>query len=214
MKISVIIPIYLGRYSTAAKDLENKLFRAINSVTNQSYKDVEAICVIDSCARASEVLTQRKGDIEHPDKVKIYELQYNKYQLNKFVFNACHARNSGISVAGGDIVCYLDIDDYLTYDHVEKIVNNFIGLWVYFDNWLLNTKKNEWYRDIPNVNQQFKCGTCNIAHVKDVKAMWRNPKYGHDDWTFITQLKHESEGKYIGESGYRVCHWHNPKYDV
>jgi len=213
MKVSIIIPIYLGKYATAANNREEKLFRAINSATEQTYKDIEVVCMIDTCPVALR-LFQTQIDKININKVKIFELKYNKFVNNRFVFNPCLPRQAGIDIATGDVICYLDSDDYLTEDHVQKIVNNFSGNWVYFDAWLWNLKTKQWRRDNVTISHQYKCGTCNIAHRKESKAIWRNPRYGHDDWQFIVELKKESDGKYIGEAGYRICHWHNPKYDI
>ena len=42
---SVIIPSYLGHYPTAAKNRDQKIIRAIDSVVDQSFKSWEAIII-------------------------------------------------------------------------------------------------------------------------------------------------------------------------
>jgi len=203
----------MGAYSTAAKNREQKIFRAINSVCRQQTKHkIELIGIIDSCEISKKVLKKNYDQIDNPDICSFYNLEYKKDKN----FNACKARNAGIDKATGDIICYLDIDDYFMMDHVEKIVSNFTGLWIYFDAWNFNPKKNEWYRSVPNIHQQFQNGTWNFAHSINSVARWKVPAYGWDDWAFLCELKYESEGKYIGEGSYRICHWPGApyKYDV
>lgn len=210
MKVSVIMPIFLGKYSTAARDRNQKLIRAINSVCTQiTQHEIELICIIDNCEIAKQVLKDNFHKIIKSEICTFYFLEYNKQKT----FNACIARNAGIENATGEIICYLDSDDYFGINHIEFIANNFIKDWVYFDAKLFNPTSKQWGKDNVNINSLYHCGTCNIAHKKtDVR--WKNPVYSLDDWCFISDLKKESDGVYIGSGEYYICHWFKPKYDI
>lgn len=201
MKASIVMPVYLGFYPTAASNRESKLIRAIESAQTQDTKhDHELIIIIDACERAKELLTDKKAILK--PTTRVYELAYDKGKR----FDATHARNAGIELSTGDMVCYLDSDDVLQNWHIDKLLRTFQGGWSFFDCWCFNTAKGDWYEEKVNVWKQGKCGTCNVAHGANTAARWGVPSYGRDDWDFINKLKQTGQGTYIGSSGYTVCH--------
>ena len=98
-KVSVIIPSYnCGRF----------ISDAITSVLNQSYKDCEIIVIDDgSTDNTREVLSKfiEGGNITY------------LYQTNQGVGAA---RHSGIMASTGEYITFLDADDTLTKDSIEK----------------------------------------------------------------------------------------------
>jgi len=102
--ISVIISNYnYGRY----------LDCAIQSVLEQTYKNIEIIVVDDGSADDSRyVINKFEGKI-----LPIY--QDHKGQ--------CAALNAGFSSSRGDIIIFLDADDYLLADAIERLSRPFIG---------------------------------------------------------------------------------------
>lgn len=97
--VSVIVPTF-NRGRT--------ILRAINSILNQTYKDIEVI-VVDDCSTDDT-------------KIKIESLNNNmityiKHDRNK---GACAARNTGIKVARGEYIAFLDSDDEWMPAKVEK----------------------------------------------------------------------------------------------
>lgn len=97
--VSVIIPSY---------NREKTIERAVMSVLNQTYKDLELI-VVDDCSKDNtvEVLKSIKDD-----RFKIIELEKNS--------GACVARNVGIENAQGDYIAFQDSDDEWLLDKLEK----------------------------------------------------------------------------------------------
>lgn len=88
--ISVIIPTY---------NREKLIERSINSVLNQSYKNLELIIVDDYSSDNTEKIIEK-----YTDK----RLHYIRLEKNS---GACVARNVGIENANGDYIAFQDSDD-------------------------------------------------------------------------------------------------------
>jgi glycosyltransferase involved in cell wall biosynthesis len=95
--VSVVIPTYnYGRY----------LRRAIDSALGQTYRDVEVVVVDDgSTDETRDVATGFGGDVRYV------------YQDNR---GPGSARNRGLAEAAGEVVAFLDADDYFAPTHVEE----------------------------------------------------------------------------------------------
>lgn len=105
MKFTIVLPTYnRGEF----------LFKAIESVINQSYKNWELIIVDDGSTDNTFELT--KGLCESDTRIKYI------YQENK---ERSAARNTGSNEATGDWVCFLDSDDYYLPNHLTEF-NDFI----------------------------------------------------------------------------------------
>lgn len=102
-KISVIIPTH-GR--------SNLLPRAIKSVLNQTYENIEIIVVDDNDEGSEESIRAKKycEDIGS-DCVK--------YISNSTNHGASQARNKGVDAASGEIIAFLDDDDYYFEDYIN-----------------------------------------------------------------------------------------------
>jgi len=102
--ISVIIP-YFNREST--------IVRAVNSVINQSYKDIEIILVDDASTDKSLSVVRK---ISKTDK-RILSLSLQKNS------GVSEARNYGVSKSKGEYLAFLDSDDYWYKDHLRLLMN-------------------------------------------------------------------------------------------
>ncbi len=93
------------------------LERAIESVLNQSYKDFELIVVDDN-----DKETEFRHKVE--ELMQKYETNpkviYIKHEKNK---NGAAARNTGIKVAKGEFISFLDDDDYYFKDRLKILVS-------------------------------------------------------------------------------------------
>lgn len=105
--VSVIIPTYKG-YS--------ELGRAIESVLNQSYDDIEIIVVDDNEADSKERIKTEQVMARYLESSRI---TYIKHEKN---LNGAYARNTGISVAKGEYIAFLDDDDYYLSERINKSV--------------------------------------------------------------------------------------------
>ncbi len=115
-KVSVIIPTY-QRFDT--------LFRAIDSVKNQSYKNIEIIVVDDNYEDLSfRNKIKEKIDCEYPDV---------KFITKSLHLGGAQARNVGVKHASAEFVAFLDDDDEFKPNKIEKQIsylneNNSISL--------------------------------------------------------------------------------------
>ena len=100
-KVSVIIPVH---------NSEKYISECINSVINQTYKNLEIIIIDDKSIDNSINIIKSIKD----KRIKIIELETNS--------GAAVARNKGIKAATGDYICFLDSDDYWKLKKIEKQV--------------------------------------------------------------------------------------------
>lgn len=104
-KVSVIIPTYKR---------SEFLTRAIDSVLEQSYKNVEII-VVDDNDPISDFRSQTEDRIkEYIERAKVI------YHKNITNMGGALARNEGISVASGDYITFLDDDDVYEEMKIEN----------------------------------------------------------------------------------------------
>lgn len=97
--VSVIVPTF---------NREKTILRAINSICEQTYKNIEII-IVDDCSTDNT-----KNVIESLHNNNIVYLRHDK---NK---GACAARNTGIEAASGDYISFLDSDDEWLPTKIEK----------------------------------------------------------------------------------------------
>ena len=105
MKISVIIPVY---------NVEKYLRQCLDSVINQTYKDLEIICVEDCSTDNSPQILQ-----EYAQKDERIKILYNEKNSK-----LGPTRNNGLKVATGEYIHFLDSDDWLEPDAYEILVNH------------------------------------------------------------------------------------------
>ena len=102
--ISVIIPVY---------NVEKYLRDCLSSVINQTYKDLEIICINDGSKDNSLSILEEYAKI---DKRIII--------INKENAGVSAARNDGIEKSTGEYLFCLDSDDYIDKDFFELFYNN------------------------------------------------------------------------------------------
>ena len=101
--ISVIIPIY---------NVEKYLNKCIESVVNQTYKNIEIILVDDGSTDASSKMCDEW-------KTKDSRIEV----IHKENGGLSSARNAGIAIAKGDYIGYVDSDDWIAQDMYEVLYN-------------------------------------------------------------------------------------------
>mgnify|MGYP001367170889 CR=1 FL=1 len=107
MKISVVIANY---------NSGNYIEQCINSLTRQTYKDVEIIFFDDNSTDNS---------INEIKKFPIVKVIENKNQTKYGSLNQLNAFKESIKQSTGELIFFLDSDDYFHEKKVETIVNYF-----------------------------------------------------------------------------------------
>ncbi|MBE6824414.1 MAG: glycosyltransferase family 2 protein [Ruminococcaceae bacterium] len=104
--ISVIIPVY---------NVEPYLVRCVESVQHQTYKNLEIILVDDespdNCPKMCDDMALKDN------RIKV---------VHKKNGGLGFARNSGLEVATGDYVMFIDSDDWISHTRVETLYNAII----------------------------------------------------------------------------------------
>ena len=102
--VSIIVPVY---------NTEEYLQKCLNSLTNQTLKNIEIICVNDGSTDNSLKILQDNAIKD--DRIKIIN-QENKKQGA--------ARNAGMQVATGEYIGFVDSDDYVDLNYFERLYRN------------------------------------------------------------------------------------------
>ena len=97
--VSVIVPVY---------NVENYLRQCLDSITGQTLRNIEIICVDDSSTDSSGKILEEYA--KKDERIKIIT------QPNK---GAGAARNNGLSAAQGKYLSFLDSDDFFEPDMLE-----------------------------------------------------------------------------------------------
>lgn len=102
-KVSVIVPIY---------NVEKYLAKCLNSLVNQTLKEIEIICVndgsTDNSAKILEYFTKNDS------RIKVISQQNLGISV---------ARNAGLNIATGEYIGFVDSDDWVDLEFFEKLYN-------------------------------------------------------------------------------------------
>lgn len=95
--ISIIIPVF---------EVQSYIRQCLESVANQTYKDIEVI-IVDDCGKddSMQVVESFVEEYKGPIAFKIVRHSYNR--------GLSAARNTGLSVAKGEYISFIDSDDYI-----------------------------------------------------------------------------------------------------
>lgn len=101
VKVSIIVPVY---------NVEKYLSACLTSCLNQTLYDIEIICVNDGSTDSSLNILQKFSEADN--RIVIVDKENG---------GLSSARNAGIKVACGNIIMFLDSDDYLSPTACERI---------------------------------------------------------------------------------------------
>ena len=99
--ISVIVPVY---------NIEKYLRRSINSIINQTYKNLEIILVDDGSTDQSGKICDEYANIDNRIKV-----------IHKNNGGQASAINLGLDIAKGDYIGFSDPDDYINKNFYKNL---------------------------------------------------------------------------------------------
>ena len=194
-KVSVIVPTY---------NRPQMLIDAIQSILDQSYKNVEIVVINDCGTDVKEIV--RGLNIRN-------NIIYLNHHTNK---GLAASRNTGIKAASGKYIAYLDDDDIYYPNHLETLVNVIEeGKYkvAYTDAYrAFQVLENGHYRitrrDIPFSNdfdrdllliQNISPVNC-FVHAKsclDEVGLFDEDLHAHEDWDLWIRLSREYDFKHI-----------------
>ncbi len=99
--VTVIVPVYKA---------EKFLHKCLETIVNQSYKNLEIILVNDGSPDNS--LKIAEGFAKNDKRIKI---------INKKNEGVSVARNTALNIASGEYICFIDSDDYVELNMVEEM---------------------------------------------------------------------------------------------
>lgn len=107
MKISIIVPVY---------NVEQYIKECFDSIAAQTYKGELECIFVDDCGQdySVSVLEKLIAEYKGPIQFSIVHHEHNK--------GLSGARNTGIRNAKGDYLYFIDSDDSITSDCIEKLV--------------------------------------------------------------------------------------------
>ena len=97
--VSIIVPIY---------NSSNTLKKCIDSIINQTYKNIEILLINDGSLDESLSICEHYSN---DDRVKI---------IDKKNGGVSSSRNIGLYICKGDFITFVDADDYLSNTYIEK----------------------------------------------------------------------------------------------
>ena len=100
-QVSIVIPVY---------NVETYLRQCLDSVLGQTFSNFEVLLVNDGSTDNSGVICQEYARLD--SRFKYFEKENG---------GVSDARNSGLDLVQGDYVTFLDADDFLFEDHLEKL---------------------------------------------------------------------------------------------
>lgn len=102
VKVSVIVPVY---------NAERHIEKCVKELLHQTYRNYEVIFVNDGSTDNSVEMLKKYRELDVPTII-----------LSKENGGQATARNLGISKASGEFVCFVDIDDHICEDMLERLV--------------------------------------------------------------------------------------------
>ena len=128
--VSVIIPTYKR---------SEMLPRAIDSVLNQTYKNIQVVIVDDNNPDTDYRRTTEQRMSAYSEDSRVKYICHNKNR------NGSVARNTGIKNADGEIITFLDDDDWYLSQKIEKQVDYLLShpeFRAVYCGWIRNGKEN------------------------------------------------------------------------
>ena len=104
IKISVIVPVY---------NVAQYLPKCLDTIINQTFKDIEIICVDDGSTDNSGEILSQYAKKDH--RIIIIEKQNG---------GLSSARNAGLNVAKGEFIVFIDSDDWVDERFCEKLYDS------------------------------------------------------------------------------------------
>lgn len=148
--VSVIVPVY---------NVEPYIKRCLDSISGQTYRNLEIIVVDDGSKDNSASICQECADAD--SRIKL---------IKKENEGSGFARNTGMDIANGDYIFFVDSDDYLISNCIERLLS--VALAENADmvncSYIEGSESN--YNVIPKKKPYRICTNIDAFKTRDVKA--------------------------------------------
>ena len=101
---------------------ENFCVKAVQSIINQNYKELEIIFYDDNSSDSS---INKIKELKKKKKIKRLKIIENKIRKNIFSFNQIDGIKKSLLISKGEIIFLLDSDDFFKKNKIKKIVTKF-----------------------------------------------------------------------------------------
>lgn len=167
-KVSILIPVY---------QTEKYLSKCLDSVLNQSLKEIEIVCVNDGSTDNS--LSILKSYQEKNSNIIIINLLQNE--------GLARARYHGIQNAHGDFIMFLDSDDYLEPNACEIAYNSIVKYGVDIVNFGANVIPNGFISKevLRAAKEHFSSKTLSLKNTEILDNCFNKKRYNWNVWTKI-----------------------------
>jgi len=246
-KISIIMQSYLGNYPGSRKDPAVKFMRAVKSFQEQLYKNCELIIVADNCEQTKQIY---QIHYQHESNIRLVYVSRQPNERNTYVkdregmkYFRGYPRKVGVGAATGDIITYMDSDDYLMPEFTISIMLEYNiapdAMWwinqAWYDHSSMEFKNDETFEDtlvsekkvIPEINEKERWNASRVkpglvvmspwllVHRPTDKVQWRDT-WGStsEDADFNSRLRKEYKaGSVFSRPIYVRCHF-TDKWDI
>ena len=202
--VSIVIPSYKG---------SDKVGRAVKSVLEQTYKQIEVIVVDDNGLGTEE---QKKTENALAEFKEYPNFRYITHEVNK---NGSAARNTGARAAEGEFIGLLDDDDIYLPNNIQTHMDRFKNLG---EDYALTYCSEEEYRGDTFIKNYHKTKSGNLFYevmchrvvISSSLLIVRKSAYDavggfdesfkrHQDWEFTAKITHKYKVSAIDVIGVR-----------
>lgn len=181
--VSIIVPIY---------NVSEYIGECIQSIINQSYRNIEII-LVDDCGTDDSIAIAE-------NLLRDSELTW-KTECHSTNRGLAAARNTGVAAATGEYLFFIDSDDFISTDAIEKLINQALdtqaeitfGNCLDYENGQLSpgyaTRAKETKLESNPLLAHFSNCACSTAWNKLIKTSW----YKGTGISFVEGLLHEDE---------------------
>lgn len=197
--VSIIIPVY---------NSEKYIKRCLNSVLNQTYKNIEIVIVDDGSTDNSFLEINKFED----KRIKYFKKENEGVSI---------ARNYGIKKSSGEYLLFVDSDDYIAKDMINELVKRIEGLSeiVFCNNmeiWYNKEEERRLFVSVDklsknNVIREIASGRAGLVCsklvskkvIEDNNILFdKNLKVGEDQLFFLEVVEKSDEFKHVDKSLY------------
>lgn len=152
--ISIVVPVY---------NVEKYLDRCVNSLINQTYKNIEILLVDDGSTDNSGAMCDKYASSH--DFIKV---------IHKTNGGLSDARNFGIKEAKGEYISFVDSDDYVSNDYIEHMFETASK----YSADVVATKLYDFYGDEDTSKDESSVNYKVFSNIEAIKTMFLGSVFG------------------------------------